>query len=104
MECLKSPFKEWKLSPMDIESLRRWDDYTKAKEIMFQRTHRPESPWWIVDADDKRRARLNCIHHLLSQVPYRDLPTRTLAMPELPSTPTYERKRALSAFDVPMAY
>ena len=101
---LNSPFKEWKLSPMDIESLRRWDSYTRAKEMMFQRTHRPEAPWWIVDAEDKRRARLNCIHHLLSQVPYRDIATRTLAMPELPDTSTCERRRALSAFDVPMDY
>ena len=101
---LNSPFKEWKLSPMDIESLRRWDTYTKAKETMFQRTHRPGSPWWIVDAEDKRRARLNCIHHLLSQVPYRDLPTRTLALPELQNSSSFERKRALSAFYVPSAF
>ncbi len=103
-ERLESPFKDWKLSPMDIESLRRWDSYTKAKEIMFQRTHRPEAPWWVVDAEDKQRARLNCMHHLLSQVPYRDIPTRTLAMPELQTPSTCERRRALSAFDVPMAY
>jgi polyphosphate kinase 2 len=103
-ERLESPFKEWKLSPMDIESLRRWDSYTKAKEIMFQRTHRPEAPWWVVDAEDKQRARLNCMHHLLGQVPYRDIPTRTLAMPELQNPSTCERRRALSAFDVPMAY
>jgi polyphosphate kinase len=103
-ERLESPFKEWKLSPMDIESLRRWDSYTKAKEIMFQRTHRPEAPWWVVDAEDKQRARLNCMHHLLSQVPFRDIPTRTLAMPELQTPSTCERRHALSAFDVPLAY
>jgi polyphosphate kinase 2 (PPK2 family) len=104
MARLQSPFKEWKLSPMDIESLRRWEDYTKAKESMFQRTHRPEAPWWIVDAEDKRRARLNCIHHLLSQVPYRDLPSQTLAMPELAPPSNEKRKRGLSAFYVPSAY
>ncbi len=103
-ERLKSPFKEWKLSPMDIESLRRWDSYTKAKEIMFQRTHRPEAPWWVVDADDKRSARLNCMHHLLSQVPYRDLPTRNLEMPELQDISPQDRKRTLSAFCVPLNY
>jgi len=103
-ERLKSPLKEWKLSPMDIESLRRWDSYTKAKEIMFQRTHRPQAPWWIVDADDKRRARLNCIHHLLSQAPYRDLPTRNLVMPEPQNSPDESRKRPSSAFRVPLTY
>ena len=101
---LESPFKEWKLSRMDIELLRRWDDYTKAKEIMFQRTHRPEAPWWVIDADDKQKARLNCIQHLLSQVSYRDLPGRHLAMPELPDTLDCEQKRALSAYYVPLAY
>ncbi len=104
MERHESPFKEWKLSPMDIESLRRWDGYTKAKEIMFQRTHRPEAPWWIIDADDKRRARLNCMHHLLRQVPYRELPTRHLPMPELQDSLPQERKRPLSAFLIPSAY
>ncbi len=61
MERLRSPFKEWKLSPIDVESLRRWDSYTKAEEMMFQRTHHAEAPWWIVDAEDKRRARLNSL-------------------------------------------
>jgi polyphosphate kinase 2 len=104
MERLESPFKEWKLSPMDIESVRRWDSYTKAKEIMFQRTHRPEAPWWVVEAEDKQRARLNCMHHLLSQVPYRDLPTRHLAMPELQEISPQDRKRSLGACYVPLAY
>ena len=104
VERLKSPFKEWKLSPMDIESVTRWDSYTKAKEIMFQRTHRPEAPWWVVDAEDKQRARLNCMHHLLSLVPYRDLPTRHIAMPELPDISPQDRKRSLGACYVPMAY
>ena len=100
---LQSPFKDWKLSPIDIESLRRWDAYTKAKEIMFQRTHRPETPWWIIDADDKRRARLNCIHHLLSQVPYSELPARHISMPEQ-SAPPPSRKCAASVFRVPLTY
>jgi polyphosphate kinase len=86
MERASNPLKQWKLSAMDIESFRRWDDYTKAKEIMLQRTHIAEAPWWIVDAVCKRRARLNCIHHLLSQVPYQGLPPRTFALPKkLPS-------------------
>ncbi len=101
---LQSPFKEWKLSPMDVESLRRWDRYTEAKEIMFQRTHRPEAPWWIVDAEDKHKARLNCIQHLLSQIPYHDLPRRSFAMPAPQSEHKSERTRAPSAFYVPKIF
>ena len=67
---IHDPLKQWKLSPMDLESRRRWEEYTKAKEIMLERTHIPEAPWWIVEAVDKKKARLNCIHHLLSQMPY----------------------------------
>ena len=67
------PLKQWKLSPMDLESRRRWEDYTKAKEIMMARSHIPEAPWWVVEGDDKKRARLNCISHLLSQIPYADI-------------------------------
>ena len=62
----------WKLSPVDIASRNKWNEYTKAKEEMLARTHTPESPWWVVPADDKKKARLNCIHHLLGQVPYRE--------------------------------
>ena len=65
------PMKQWKLSKMDLESRRRWEDYTKAKEVMLTRTHIPEAPWFVVHAVDKKKARLNCIHHLLHQVPYR---------------------------------
>ncbi|PXC06755.1 polyphosphate kinase 2, partial [Pseudomonas aeruginosa] len=67
---IHDPLKQWKLSPMDLESRRRWEAYTKAKETMLERTHIPEAPWWVVQADDKKRARLNCIHHLLQQMPY----------------------------------
>ena len=67
------PLKQWKLSPMDLQSRRRWEEYTKAKEEMLARTHIPEAPWWVVDGNSKRRARLNCIHHLLQQVPYSDV-------------------------------
>ncbi len=67
---IHDPLKQWKLSPMDVESRRRWEDYTRAKEDMLARTHIPEAPWWVVEAVDKKRARLNCISHLLDQVPY----------------------------------
>ena len=70
---IHDPLKQWKLSPMDLESRRRWEDYTKAKEVMLERTHIPEAPWWVVQAVDKKKARLNCIDHLLAQVPYKEI-------------------------------
>jgi polyphosphate kinase 2 len=75
------PIKQWKLSPMDLESRRRWEDYTRAKEDMFQHTHIPEAPWWVVEAVDKKRARLNCIHHLLSQFRYAEVPHAPIEFP-----------------------
>ena len=71
---IHDPLKQWKLSPMDLESRRRWEDYTKAKEAMLERTHIPEAPWHVVEAVDKKRARLNCIAHLLTQIPYEAVP------------------------------
>ena len=71
---IHDPLKQWKLSPMDLELRRRWELYTKAKEEMIERTHIPESRWWVVEGVDKKRARLNCIHHLLQQVPYQEVP------------------------------
>src|SRR5690606_24909346 len=79
---IHDPLKQWKLSPMDLESRRRWEAYTRAKEIMFERTHIPEAPWWVVPADDKKRARLNCIHHLLSQVRYEEIDREAVVLPE----------------------
>ena len=79
---IHDPLKQWKLSPMDLESRRRWEDYTKAKEIMFERTHTADAPWWIVQAVDKKKARLNCIHHLLTQVPFHDVERERIILPE----------------------
>jgi polyphosphate kinase len=79
---LLDPLKQWKLSAMDLESRRRWDTYTRAKVDMFERTHIKEAPWWIVEAVDKKRARLNCIHHLLLQIPYKDVPHNPVALPK----------------------
>jgi len=73
--------KRWKLSPTDLESRTHWDDYTRAKEVMLQRTHIPEAPWWIVNAIDKKKARLNCIHHLLQQVPYVEVQREPIILP-----------------------
>jgi polyphosphate kinase 2 len=79
---IQDPLKQWKLSPMDLESRRRWEAYTKAKEAMLERTHIPEAPWWVVEADDKKRARLNCINHLLTQIPYREVDRAGIVLPE----------------------
>ncbi|MBA2551176.1 MAG: polyphosphate kinase 2 [Nocardioidaceae bacterium] len=81
---LKDPTKRWKLSPMDLEARNRWVDFSRAKDAMFAATDIPEAPWWVVEADVKKRARLNVMTHLLSQVPYEDL---TPGAPELPPRP-----------------
>ena len=79
---IKHPEKRWKLSPMDLESRARWVDYSQAKDAMFAHTDTKSSPWWVVDADDKAKARLNCIRHLLETIPYEDLTSRELEMPD----------------------
>ncbi len=78
---IHDPLKQWKLSPMDLESRRRWEDYTKAKEVMLERTHIDQAPWWIVQAVDKKKARLNCIHHLLGQIPYGEIEHPAIVLP-----------------------
>jgi polyphosphate kinase 2 len=78
---IEDPEKRWKLSPMDLEARARWADYSRAKDEMFRFTDTKLSPWWVVNADDKRRARLNCITHLLSQVPYEDITSVPLVLP-----------------------
>jgi polyphosphate kinase 2 len=98
------PLKQWKLSPMDLESRRRWEDYTKTKEIMMQRSHIPEAPWWVVEGDDKKRARLNCISHLLSQIPYDEIEHDTLELPERIHHPDYKRLPTPDEMLVPSKY
>ncbi|WBL64026.1 polyphosphate kinase 2 [Thauera sp. WB-2] len=88
---IHDPLKQWKLSPMDLESRARWERYTVAKETMLERTHIPEAPWWIVEANDKKAARLNCIHHLLGQMPYREVMRPTVTLPERVRHPEYSR-------------
>lgn len=78
---LKDPTKRWKLSPMDLKARSKWVEYSKAKDIMFQYTDIKQAPWYVVNADDKRRARLNCIHHLLSMIPYKDLTPEPIKLP-----------------------
>ncbi|MFH1475052.1 MAG: polyphosphate kinase 2 [Chloroflexota bacterium] len=80
-ERLASPTKRWKLSPMDVESRAKWLDYSKAKDEMFSHTDIKQAPWWVVRSDDKKRARLNVITHLLSQIPYEDLTPEPIVLP-----------------------
>ncbi|WP_045834790.1 polyphosphate kinase 2 [Hyphomicrobium sp. 99] len=101
---IHDPIKQWKLSPMDLESRRRWEDYTKAKEAMLEHTHIPEARWWVVHADDKKRARLNCIHHLLSQIPYQDVPRASVVLPERVHNPDYSRAPVPDDLYVPAIY
>jgi polyphosphate kinase 2 len=85
------PMRRWKLSPMDIESILRWEDYSRAKDEMFVHTDIAEAPWWVVDADDKRRARINMIAHLLSTVPYQKVQPPAIELPDRPSATHYVR-------------
>jgi polyphosphate kinase 2 len=101
---IHDPLKQWKLSPMDLESRRRWERYTKAKEIMLERTHTPEARWWVIDAVDKKRARLNCIRHLLDQIPYEEIPRQAVALPERVHNPDYLRAPVPKDMYVPGAY
>jgi polyphosphate kinase len=101
---IEDPLKQWKLSPMDLESRRRWEAYTAAKEIMLQRTNIPEAPWWVVQAVDKKRARLNCIHHLLSQMPYHEVEHQAIHLPERVFNPDYLRQPVPETMYVPDVY
>ena len=83
-ERIDNPLKRWKLSPMDIESRARWQDYSHAKDDMFAATDTKHSPWWVVDGEDKRSARLNCIRHLLSQIPYDEVEPPAIELPPRP--------------------
>jgi polyphosphate kinase 2 len=88
---IHDPMKQWKLSPMDLQSRVRWEHYTKAKEEMMARTNIPEAPWYIVEGNDKKRARLNCIDHLLAQFPYEPVPHDEVHLPDRVFNPNYER-------------
>jgi polyphosphate kinase 2 len=104
MMRIHDPLKQWKLSPMDVESRSRWEQYTKAKEEMLEKTHTPEAPWWIVEAVDKKRARLNCISHLLSQVPYQEVPHPAVVLPPRVHNPDYHRGPIPEEMYVPARY
>ena len=101
---IHDPLKQWKLSPMDLESRRRWEEYTKAKEIMLERTHIPEAPWWVVQAVDKKKARLNCISHLLDQMPYHEVDHEPVLLPARVRNADYLRHPVPEEMYVPEKY
>ena len=104
MSRIHDPLKQWKLSAMDLQSRRRWEDYTKAKETMFERTHIPEAPWWVVEGNNKKRARLNCIAHLLEQIPYKEVPRDEVELPERKRDDEYYREPIPDDMYVPPRY
>ena len=101
---IHDPLKQWKLSPMDLESRRRWEDYTKAKEVMLERTHIPEARWWVVQAVDKKKARLNCMHHLLRQMPYQEVQRERVMLPTREHHEGYRRTLTPPELMVPEVY
>ena len=101
---LEDPARRWKLSPMDLESRDRWVEFSKAKDAMFAHTNIPEAPWFTVEADDKRRARLNCIRHILSKVPYEDMTPKAIKLPPRKSGGNYQRPPLNEQFFVPNHY
>ncbi|MET0291355.1 MAG: polyphosphate kinase 2 [Steroidobacteraceae bacterium] len=101
---IHDPLKQWKLSPMDLESRRRWEAYTKAKEVMLARSHIPEAPWWVVQAVDKKRARLNVIDHLLKHFPYTEMEKPSVVLPERERHEHYSRQAVPAQMLVPEIY
>lgn len=101
---IQDPLKQWKLSPMDLQSRIRWEDYTRAKEEMLERSSIEEAPWWVVQAVDKKKARLNCISHLLSQVPYEAVERPLAELPPRKFSPDYERQPTPESLIVPEVY
>ena len=103
-ERMRNPIKRWKLSAMDIQSRRHWMDYSKAKDEMFANTDTKKSPWYVVNADNKKRARLNCIAHLLRQVPYHDMTPVEVPLPARQANAGYRRPKMSSQSFVPQVY
>mgnify|MGYP005632499299 FL=1 len=101
---IHDPMRQWKLSPMDLQSRIRWEDYTKAKEDMLARTNIPEAPWYIVEGNDKKRERLNCIEHLLSMLPYHEQVREEVTLPERVFNADYERRFLGDELYVPKIY
>lgn len=101
---LDDPTKRWKLSPMDLASREKWVDYSRAKDEMFKYTDTKQSPWYVVPADNKKRARLNCIHHLLSMIPYEELPAQKIKLPPRREDHSYVRSPFTDQTIIPEVY
>ena len=101
---IDDPVKRWKLSPMDLESRKRWVEYSKAKDVMFAHTDIKQAPWYVVNADSKKRARLNCIKHLLSMIPYQDLTPQQIKLPPRQDAAGYVRPPMTDQTFVPEEY
>jgi polyphosphate kinase 2 (PPK2 family) len=97
---IEDPMRQWKLSPMDIESFRRWYDYSRARDLMFKATHSKHAPWSIVHSDDKRRARLNCIAHLLKSIPYKRVSHETVKLPKRSNKGRFNDRRVLRSVNL----
>jgi polyphosphate kinase 2 len=104
VERMHNPIKRWKLSPMDVEARKHWVEYSRAKDVMLEHTDRKKTPWHIVDADNKKRARLNCIAHLLRQIPYKDLSPVELDLPPRQPNTGYKRPKKSSQGWIPQLY
>jgi polyphosphate kinase len=103
-ERILDPAKRWKISPMDLESRDRWVEYSQAKDTMFAHTNIPEAPWFTIESDDKRRAHLNCIHHILSKIPYEDITPDPIELPPRKPAKDYIRPPRNEQFFVPQVY
>ncbi len=104
LQRINDPTRRWKISPMDVESRTRWVEYSRAKDEMFSYTDTKTSPWYVVEADEKRRARLNCIAHLLSKVPYKEVPREKIVLPPLEKDKAYIRPPMSEQTFVPKIY
>jgi polyphosphate kinase len=104
IQRINDPTRRWKISPMDVESRTKWVDYSRAKDEMFAYTDTKQSPWFVVEADDKRKARLNCICHLLSMIPYQDVPREQIILPPLERDKAYVRPPMTEQTFVPKKY
>jgi polyphosphate kinase len=104
LERMKNPIKRWKLSPMDVESRERWVEYSKAKDVMLKHTDKKLTPWYIVNADNKKKARLNCVAHLLRQIPYKDLTPVQIELPPRQPDSGYKRPKKSKQHWVPERY
>jgi polyphosphate kinase 2 len=102
---LKDPLRQWKLSPMDLESFRRWYEYSRARDRMLEATDSKHAPWYVVPSDDKRRARLNCVSHLLGLIPYKKVPREKIKLPKRSEKDSYNDQSSIKAHkSVPEEY